>query len=246
VTSAIHSVLLECIGEVCRVPSPMWLQELVKWWEDNGAQVISLNYDPLVERAFCEFAGTGGVGTLYATPLTPIEWRYGDAMWALDRPRSKIRFYKLHGSITWMFSGSEAAAGETIYYWGDQDQWDTPILRELPADKVPLLLPPVANKGSLFHHEVIRSIWIKAAKAAQQAKRVFVLGYSLPPSDELMRTFLFTNAPKGQRKMYIADVNSDAEFAFRRRLESRYAIQQIAGREPIPSLVNALKSGQLR
>ena len=50
----------------------------------------------------------------------------------------------------------------------------------LVQDKAPLILPPVDNKDSYFHHETMRSLWTAAARVLRRASRVFCLGYSLP------------------------------------------------------------------
>jgi hypothetical protein len=120
------------------------------------------------------------------------------------------------------------------------------VPNDLPGDKVPLILPQVANKGSLFHHETIRSLWNQAAKSVRHAKRVFCLGYSLPVSDELIRFFLMTNAATVPRPLYIADIRNMTDH-FRHRLGNRYAINgEFAGIEdPIPTMLKALSRGAL-
>jgi len=104
----------------------------------------------------------------------------------------------------------------------------------------------VAHKGSLFHHETIRSLWIKAAKALQNANRVFVCGYSLPLSDELIRFFLLTNARSIPIELYLVDTRDTANH-FNERLGSKYRIRTRFANisEPIPTLVDALKSGEV-
>jgi hypothetical protein len=103
-------------------------------------------------------------------------------------------------------------------------------------------VPPRA----LFHHETIRSLWIKAADAVRHANRVFVCGYSLPVSDELIRFFLLTNAGTSPRSLYLADVR-DTVSHFRERLGRGYIINgRYAGiREPIAALLlEELERGQ--
>jgi hypothetical protein len=67
------------------------------------------------------------------------------------------------------------------------------------ADKVPFIVPPVPNKGSLVHHDSLRAIWREAAQAIKWAKRIVIAGYSMPENDtlliQLVRGNLFNTRP---------------------------------------------------
>lgn len=47
----------------------------------------------------------------------------------------------------------------------------------------PLIIPPLANKSDWYSHPFIQNVWYHAYWALAGARRIFVVGYSLPPSD---------------------------------------------------------------
>ena len=49
----------------------------------------------------------------------------------------------------------------------------------------PLIVPPTWNKGD--SHKALTQIWAQAAQALSKAENIFVIGYSLPPSDAFFR-----------------------------------------------------------
>jgi hypothetical protein len=112
-----------------------------------------------------------------------------------------LRLLKLHGSVNWLKSPDPNAHSDTISY---VPAMDVPIdsAGSLPAsiaDKTPFIVPPVPNKGSLVHHDSLRSIWREAAEAIKWATRIIVMGYSMPANATLMmqliRGNLFNSKP---------------------------------------------------
>jgi hypothetical protein len=61
------------------------------------------------------------------------------------------------------------------------DEWGNKPIPE------PLIVPPTWSKE--HYHEVLRSIWYNASKALSSAENIFIIGYSLPPSDQFFRSF---------------------------------------------------------
>jgi hypothetical protein len=49
--------------------------------------------------------------------------------------------------------------------------------------RVPFVVPPSAVKSPYYRNPITREIWLQAAESLRQADRVFVVGYSLPPTD---------------------------------------------------------------
>jgi hypothetical protein len=73
------------------------------------------------------------------------------------------------------------------------------------AGKFPLIIPPVLDKGGLFNHEALRSMWFQAREALKRASRVVCLGYSMPDSDLAIAQFLKTCAPPNRIPFEIVD-----------------------------------------
>src|SRR5205807_4105885 len=67
---------------------------------------------------------------------------------------------------------------------------DNPPLKVRAAGRVPVIVPPTLSKNALLDNRVLRTIWRWAFEGLRKADRVFVLGYSLPPGDLLVRSLL--------------------------------------------------------
>jgi hypothetical protein len=201
-----------------REPMPDWLRLLVARWHEDEASVITFNYDTLVEGAFTEVVGVYDTpdaegpnyvwpSQLFRAPLTPINARAGGVY--AHEVIATFRLLKLHGSRTWLYSGRESFFGEAIYDatsfrgWGSRDAHQRPWLLE---DKVPLVVPPTSGKTGFFNNETVRLQWRLAHKALQEADRIFVVGYSLPPTDLLTRFLLQTGSRPGST---VVAVNRD-------------------------------------
>jgi len=112
-----------------------------------------------------------------------------------------FQLIKLHGSINWFYSGVEGSPGEQIYYrtvnsdspaqdcWGHDFGTERGIHR-LCQDKVPLIIPPVAEKSRFYDNRTIRILWTAARKALAEAEELLCVGYSLPVTDLTMKLFL--------------------------------------------------------
>ena len=259
-----HAQLLDlsrAIGEVLESRSalaeqggcPDWLDSLARSWHANQSSVITLNYDTLVEQAVTSIeVGRSKVSysEIYPISLTPAFQRVAATLGGEARPTMKL--FKLHGSINWMYSGSRVAVGETIYYiayrgWAsDADSNQRQRQKNVVLDKIPLIVPPVAEKLPYFQHETVRSLWAQAGQELRCASRVFCLGYSLPPTDITFRYFLEDNAPIGKIPFYVVRRDATAVDKFRALLPEHYDVRgDFTGPNPIQRLADALSTGQL-
>lgn len=59
-----------------------------------------------------------------------------------------------------------------------------------------MIIPPIADKSMTVQNTTIRSQWLTAAKWLHNAGRVFILGYSLPATDLMVRFWLTEAADK--------------------------------------------------
>jgi hypothetical protein len=206
-------------------PMPPWLRSIAAWWHEDQSKVITFNYDDLVEAAYTEVvtvrSSRGGQDNyvshtqLQRSPLTPIGSRQGAVL--TSSPIETFELLKLHGSRSWFYSGRASFYGETIYDactvygWAPEDRKVVPWLLE---DKVPLVVPPTAGKTGYFNNETIRSTWRRAFRALEEATRLWLVGYSFPETDLLVRFLVQQGCPSDPQ---ITVVNPDSEVGNRIR-----------------------------
>jgi hypothetical protein len=148
----------------------------------------------------------------------PIEWTLGDQM--MERPPSprrdadqvarSLRLLKLHGSLSWYWSPDDET-GVTLQRWRVPGTFGVPSpddeearLRALPG-RVPFIVPPTATKSSYLTNLVVREIWGRARTALAEAKRLIVIGYSVPPEDQVVSGMLTETLAGKDVKIFIVD-----------------------------------------
>jgi len=202
--------IANCEGQAFQSQIPDWTGRLMEYLHKSRAPVISFNYDTVVERLVHhhklgsqEHNQLLRSHDLYDLPLTPIVAREGNAL--LGKEIETFRLIKLHGSINWFYSGAEGFPGEQVYYrdvdsdspahdnWGGSSTTSRRIER-LSKDKLPLIIPPVAEKSGYYDNRTIRILWEDARKALKDADELFCVGYSLPMTDLTTKLFLQTVA----------------------------------------------------
>lgn len=124
---------------------------------------------------------------------------------------SQIPLLKLHGSLNWYESDGEVVPLGLAQYFEaiGEDSW--PVRREwgrlcvgskLPdivgGLHTPLIVPPTWSKSRW--HEPIGGVWKRAGEELADAENIFVIGYSLPRTDEFFR-FLLSVGLAGSRKL---------------------------------------------
>lgn len=167
VSQAVHDVLEERQMVTVRDSGayPDWLAQLVNYWEENDATVITFNYDQLVELAWLVHgAGEEDDSTdLHPVPIAALETRAGgsrqagEGLYRIGRESPKgLRLLKLHGSLGWYYSGVDGPPNDTIYDWGlTGSEWGVggilPVDPEraplMTADLQPMIVPPAAIKS---------------------------------------------------------------------------------------------------
>ncbi|MCE5239122.1 hypothetical protein LLH23_11620 [bacterium] len=190
---------------------PEWVVGLVRAWHDHRAQVLSLNYDTIVERVACSSLEQIVEPHLWRLPvcrgIARTSMVFGGTFPAT------LRLLKLHGSTNWYYSGNFDNPGDQIYYVavprsGDDKREEARQLdEEHVRDKVPLVIPPVATKTGFYANDTLRLLWHDAARAVSAADRVFLIGYSLPATDLTLRYLLGTNTRARSGQVHV--VNPD-------------------------------------
>lgn len=190
-SSAIAEVMGERVQEALAGGCPAWLADFVRVAHERRARVVTFNYDTLVECA----AGTGLLfewgmrEPVFWAELTGDvpSWPPGPAHLGAE-PAETLRLLKLHGSLNWYWaqgdaSGVSIARRKLPGFFGGPDAYTEEDRRRVLPGRVPFVVPPSAVKSPYYRNPVIREIWQQAAAALRSARRVFILGYSLPPTD---------------------------------------------------------------
>jgi hypothetical protein len=166
--------------------------------EAGDASVITFNYDVGPDYAFH-----------YNT--VPVDYSLQD----VPPVAGAVAFSKLHGSLSWARC-SECDAVQPLnladYFsrrtWRrDRDEEQAlrlAVTQDLGRLKhcgkgctpEPLIVPPTWNKSQ--YHNVIESVWRRAAKEMSEAENLVIIGYSLPPTDQFFH-HLFALGCVGRR-----------------------------------------------
>jgi hypothetical protein len=210
--------IANCETKAFQAPAPEWAGTLLRMLHGSRTPVITLNYDTVVERLLLRSFPKGPDSAnppreyhLYDLPLTPIWARAGNAL--LGTRVETFHLIKLHGSINWFYSGPEGYPGEQVYYRAvdtDSPSQDHrgrdgvgPGIECLCSDKIPLIIPPIAEKSGFYGNKTIRALWMAARAAFAGAEEILCVGYSLPATDLTMRLFLQSVAQP--RRVVIVD-----------------------------------------
>jgi hypothetical protein len=201
VSRAIAEILGAAQRHTVQQPEPLWLRPLIDYWVQTSATVITFNYDVLIEAATSTLLGPhDSWSALYRAPLVPAAQRIGAVLGAEPSSRA-FSLLKLHGSLTWFWSGIDSAPSDQIYDMGLKRGWSLEGLDSmyesnrhiLVGDKQPMVVPPAATKSRFYDNAVLSSQWKLAAQALGLAQELIVIGYSLPKSDLVTRSLLLTN-----------------------------------------------------
>lgn len=134
--------------------------------------IISLNYDCVMDSALRDHAGRRwdpSVGYGLKIVRGAEAWRD----WGPGRTASTpIRLLKLHGSLNWRSQTSLLSTR-------------SPYER---ATAKGVVVPPLGRKP--VTERPFRSVWEQARVRIRSARRLVVIGYSLPPADYLVRALL--------------------------------------------------------
>ena len=147
--------------------------------------VITFNYDMAVDYAFNQLN-------------TPVEYGLED-----EPVNNAIPLLKLHGSLNWAWcSECEVVVPCTLpeYFstWerGYEDMTESVMISmrnvltrcahgKHPVDLEPVIVPPTWYKSD--YYGTLSPVWARAALELSAAENIFVIGYSLPPSDLFFR-----------------------------------------------------------
>lgn len=217
VSHAIHAVLMERQSIALSCDAPSWLYELLSVLHVRRTTVITLNYDHLIECGVDthRLVGFGAQGPeLVRTydvlndmpPFPPSPARFGSQV------KPTLRLLKLHGSLSWYWSEGDDT-GATVQRWATPGQFGAPKAEDIDArrrslpGREPFVIPPSTTKSRFYRNLITRELWQQAYEALRTAKRLVLIGYSLPPAD-LTIAGLIEDAVRG-RALPVTVVNPD-------------------------------------
>jgi hypothetical protein len=192
--------------------------------------VLTFNYDLGADLAIARL----NHGVAYGLPNESVD-------------EQSVPLLKLHGSLAWTSDGT-GGAGQIVA--ASVREICTHFIRTTPPDErkgsrplrtrellrtlrgahaplvAPVIVPPTWTKTSLYAS--ISSVWKRAADALRDAENIYVMGYSLPLTDEFFRLLyaLGTAGPTRMKRFWVFDPNREVEGRFRSLLgqaaESRF------------------------
>ena len=248
--NAIAEVICDAQSLVEDTSYPQWVQDLALHWNKNCVDIVTLNYDTLVELLLATHRDpenhVWGPSEVYRYPMRSLATRSGGGMFGGQVDRAPVQLLKLHGSTNWFRDDVPltAQAGQT--YLGPMQA--TRNREQLGGVGVrPLILPPAYTKGDFYDLAVIRSQWTAARDAIQYADRLVIVGTSLRAADWDLTQLLITGVlgPAGgvERESHIKPkevilVNPDERPAkrsneiLRQHVEHRNSVEELLATFP--------------
>jgi NAD-dependent SIR2 family protein deacetylase len=180
-----------------------------------------MNYDCLVDDCLTKM----GVQPAYGLkgPQLPAEF---------ERCGYEMAVLKLHGSANWFRCNSERCERRVVIAGG------TPAKRleyfygqhcpQCGQNQVePVIVPPTWAKGG--QSEMLRPVWSEALKSLREAGRIFIIGYSMPSTDEFFRYMLALALAEneGLDKVVVVNTSADRQKIFENLFHSQFGLRKL-------------------
>lgn len=170
---------------------------LGKRFDDQfSSSIISFNYDIIIESILN--------GDL-------VNHNYSYFLPGKVHIRSNMKLLKLHGSANWMTCLSPKCQEKPYVEIKSEGKY-LDILLTGKCEKcdqrtlAPLIVPPSWDKTQF--RDLLKPIWNEACRELQEAKRIFILGYSFPETDLYFKSLLQTAIPDNKHSPKIVIVNN--------------------------------------
>ena len=92
-----------------------------------------------------------------------------------------MKYLKLHGSANWLLCSKCKKINHYDKGYPKDLVKGCKICKDKKVNLEPLIVPPSWNKSE--YREQINRIWETAIKEMNQARKIFIIGYSVPPTD---------------------------------------------------------------
>jgi NAD-dependent SIR2 family protein deacetylase len=167
--------------------------------KDQGSvSVITFNYDVGLDYAFhfksvpfeyrCGVPTGVNPGKKQSPGAVDLLKLHGSLNWGLCEKCHRVVPFQLKdffAQYTWV-AGLDKPHTRTIEIATHLVKVSCELCGTLLAEN-PVIVPPTWNKGNV--HTGLSSVWMAAASHLAAAENVFIIGYSLPPTDEFFRYF---------------------------------------------------------
>jgi NAD-dependent SIR2 family protein deacetylase len=183
--------------------------------------IITLNYDCLLDDCLTKIGVQPDYGL--QDPELPKEFK---------QCGYEIPVLKLHGSANWFRCNSGRCVGKVViaggtpakrleYFYGQH----CPHCGQNVAE--PVIVPPTWAKGG--QSEVLRPVWSKALEALREAGRIFIIGYSMPSTDQFFRYMLALALATNEMldKVVVVNTSPDAQKTFEDLFHSQFGIRKL-------------------
>lgn len=189
---------------------PSWLGEFVDLLHWAQSDVITLNYDTIVESTVDKsprFDGDEAVRSADVVTGFPNGRgvMFGSGPYFQDR--ATFTLHKLHGSIDW-FAVPGDRTGATLERIPSVERRGSAAHRATIGGREVFIVPPTSTKGSYFDNPKTRFTWQQARDGLSEAERIVLIGYSLPLTDTALARLLVTTIASDSQEVVI--VNPDA------------------------------------
>lgn len=187
--------------------------------------IITMNYDCLVDDCLVRL----GVQPEYKIENAEIPGE-------IIRAPYRLRMLKLHGSANWFQCNSEQCKGRIRTAGGTASQrleyFYGQTCRNCGRQQVePVIVPPTWAKGG--QSEVLRPVWCEALRALQQAGRIIIIGYSMPPTDEFFRYMLALALATNEKldKVIVVNPSDNAQETFAKLFLPQFADRRLVSKK---------------
>ncbi|MGN7970209.1 hypothetical protein [Microbacterium sp. 22296] len=190
---------------------PRWLGEFVDLLHWAQSDVITLNYDTIVETTIDKsprFDGDESIRSADVVTGFPNGrgTLFGSGPYFQDR--GTFSLHKLHGSIDW-FAVPGDRTGATLERIPPVERRGTAAHRATIGGREVFIVPPTSTKSTYFDNPKTRFTWQQARDGLREAERVVLIGYSLPLTDTALARLFVTTIANGTQEVVV--VNPDAD-----------------------------------
>lgn len=179
----------------------------------NVRDVITTNYDILPEQGlrreyspkrslplfhYGGFPKYQVVRAIVNVTAKTNEWGEKHSQSKVVLLQQRIRLYKLHGSLNWVYEPDDFVIHEDVRgaFRSDHAKWQTAVIPPVPEKEMP---PWLAN------------VWYYAERSLSASDNWIVCGYSMPPYDQAIRDMLHRAADRvGRLVVWLLDPDSEA------------------------------------
>lgn len=195
------------------------------------AQVITLNYDVLLEN-YLELEEVDKKsphrfhsGRSYGFHANTWKRDGSGIRWQSEKERKEhLLVLKLHGSANWLVLANLKFAHRVVIISAHERNLEE---RYIEAAKfisdhrkpLPLMIPPVLDKGHDLAHCALAQVWARAANSIQKARRMVFVGYSFPATDFHVEYLFRVNRRDPCQVEVVDNVSCEGD---KQRLRKRY------------------------